>query len=258
MGNPPGEFGQAARTDAPDVAADHPAGDPQPDDLQPGDLQPEDHGRFGHAEEHVFHFRQMATDQERLLDLDQQEFDGVTAAFKHRTPAELSGVDTSAIKQVDADFDDEAFRAIARETFQKVREARRLQDPRESAELLSPQLQQELESAISADVAAHRHHVLPFLMIKDAVITGAQVVGGQEQIDVRFAISAGEEDVDDRSGQVVAGDSTERSFDERWRFSRDPGADTAASDERHEISLDRTDQWLVAHRGWIVTEIERL
>jgi predicted lipid-binding transport protein (Tim44 family) len=205
-----------------------------------------------------FHIRQIVADEEKLLDLDQQEVDGTVAGLNDRTPAELPGVDTSAIRQVDPEFDEEAFRAIARETFYKVREARRLQNPPESAELLSPQMQGELQNTISGDVAAHRHHLLPFLTVKDAVIAGAQVIDGREQIDVLFSISALEEDLDDRTGQEVAGDTYEHSWQERWRFARDPQADTSASDERHEIALDRIGNWMVAHRGWIVIQIERL
>lgn len=230
------------------------ASDPAAGDLPTGRLQE----RAGRAEERLFHRRQIAADQDRFLELGEQEAGEIVAALHDRSPAERPGVDTSAIRQLEPGFDDEAFRAIARETFYKVREARKLQDPQESAEMLSPQLQRELQSTISADVASHRQHVLPFLWIKDAVIADARVIDGQEQIDVLFSISAGEEDVDDRTGQVLVGDSTEHSWEERWRFTRDPGADTAASDERHEISLDRTGQWMFAHRGWVVTQIERL
>jgi hypothetical protein len=249
MANRPGGFGPAEQADRPESTADRSAGHLQADRL----LEP-----IKRAEEHLFHFRQMATDQEELIDLGQQEVDGMAAALNERTPAELPGVDTSAVKQVDPEFDDEAFRAIARETFYKVREARRLQNPPESAELLSPQMQRELQDAVSGDVASHRHHLLPFLTVDDAVIAGAQVAGGQEQIDVRFSISAAEKDLDDRTGQVLAGDDTVHSWQERWRFNRNPQADTSVSDERHEITFARADQWMFAHRGWVVTEIARL
>jgi predicted lipid-binding transport protein (Tim44 family) len=219
---------------------------------------PDASGPVERAKERVFRWREVAADEGKLVDLGQQEVDGMVAALKDRTPAELAGVDTGALKQVDPDFDDEAFRAIARETFLKVREARRLENPQESADLMSPQMQSELENAISGDVASHRHHLLPFLYLSDAVIAGAEVVGGQEQIEVRFSISAAEEDVDDDTGQVVAGDDSEHSWEEQWRFMRDPNADTSVSDERHEIAPARPDEWMVAHRGWVVTEIARL
>ena len=218
-------------------------------------------GRLGHiedAEEHLFHFGEIASDEERLIDLEQQEVDGTVSGLADRTPVALPGVDTSVITQADPDFDAEAFRAIARETFYKVREARKLQNPQESAELLSEEMQRQIQDAITGDVASHRHHLLPFLWIKDAVIAGAQVVSGQEVIDVRFSLSAAEEDLDDRTGQVVGGDSAEHSWDEVWRFTRTAGADTSASDERHEITFDDPDRWMVAHRGWTVASITKL
>jgi hypothetical protein len=215
-------------------------------------------GELGRAEEHLFHSRQIVADEEKLIDLGQREVDGIVSALGDRTPAQLPGVDTSAIKRVDPEFDDEAFRAIARETFYKVREARRLQNPQQPAELLSTQMQRDLQDVISGDVASHRHHLLPFLTITDAVIAAAEVTAGQEQIDVLFSVSAAEEDVDDRTDQVLAGDGAERSWTERWRFTRNPAVDTSASDLRHEITLDPAAQWMVAHRGWTVTDITRL
>jgi len=223
---------------------------------RPGHFHP-DH-ILGGVEEHLFHSGGIAADEERLIDLEQQEVDGTVAGLLDRTPATLPGVDANVIKQIDPEFDAEAFRAIARETFYKVREARKLQNPQETAELLSHEMQLQLQSAIEGDVASHRHHLLPFLWIKDAVIAAAQVVDGREEIDVRFSISAAEEDVDDRTGQVAEGDTAEHAWDELWRFTRTPGADTAVSDERHEITLAEPDRWLVAHRGWTVTSIERL
>ena len=249
MADSPGELDRPDATNPPESAPDRSAGHRQA-------------GRFlepvERAEEHLFHAQQTAADQEKLIDLEQHEIDGVVAALNDRTPAELPGVDTGAIKRVDLEFDDEAFRAIARETFKKVREARALQNPQESAELLSPRMQTEMQNAISGDVASHRHHLLPFLWLNDAVIAAAEVVGGQEQIDVRFSISAAEEEIDDRDGQILAGDAAAHSWAERWRFTRNPQADTSVSDERHEITAIRADQWLVAHRGWTVTEITRL
>ena len=249
MTNPPGELGRAEKDGPPERAPDDSSRHPRTARF-PGPVE--------RAEEHPFHFREIATDEEKLIDLEQQEVDGMVAALKERTSPELPGVDLSAVKQADPEFDAEAFRAIARETFYKVREARTLQNPPESAELLSPQMQREIQHEISGDAASHRHHLLPFLWVNDVVISGAEVAGGQEEIRVRFSISAGEEDADDRTGQVPAGGSTEHSWEELWRFARNPKADTSASDERHEITNERTGQWLVAHRGWVVTEITRV
>ena len=219
---------------------------------------PDGLGPVERVENDLFHVREIVADEEKLMDLEQQVVEETVAGLNDRTPAALDGVDTSTIKQIDPEFDAEAFRAIARETFYKVREARKLQNPQESAELLSPQMQREIQDAISGDVTAHRHHLLPFLWINDATIAGAEVVDGHGEIEVRFSISAAEEDLDDRTGQVLAGDGTEHSWQELWRFTRDSQANTSASDERHEITDVASDQWMVAHRGWIVTDIARL
>jgi hypothetical protein len=249
MTNPPSELEHAEQTDAPATAADR-LGGQEHDEGFPGVVE--------RGEEHLFHIREMVSDRERLIDLEQQEVDGTVAGLNDRTPAALPGVDTSAIKRIDPQFDDEAFRAVARETFYKVREARSVQNPRESAELVSPQIEREIENAISGDVDSHRHHVLPSLWLKDAVIAGADVIDGQEQIDVRFSISGTEQDLNDVTGEALTGDGDERSWEELWRFSRHPGADTSDSDERHQITSIRTDQWMFAHRGWVVTNITRL
>jgi len=210
------------------------------------------------AEEHLFHTGETIAAQERLLDLDQQEVDATVAGLNDRTPATSPGVHTGALRRVDPQFDDEAFRAIARETFYKVREARSAQNPQECAELVSPQIQREIQEAVSGDVASHQHHLLPFLWLNDAVISRVEVSDGQEQIDVRFSISAAEEDVDDVTGETKSGDQDEHSWAEVWRFTRHSGADTTDSDERHQVTSVRADQWMFAHRGWIVTDIERL
>lgn len=210
------------------------------------------------AEEHLFHTREAFSEQERLIDLEQQEVDGTVAGLNDRTPAALPGVDTAALTRVDPQFDDEAFRAVARETFYKVREARSAQNPQESTELVSPQIQREIQEAVSGDVASHQHHLLPFLWLNDAVIAHAEVIDGREQIDVRFSISAAEQTVDDITGETVAGDGDEHTWEELWRFTRQTGADTSDSDERHQVTSVHTDQWMFAHRGWIVTDIARL
>ena len=241
MANPPDELGRAGNTDIPESVADHSADD------HPAGRFP---GPIGRAEEHLFHFRRIAADQEEILDLGQQEVDGIVTAFNERTLPELAGVDTSGIEQVDPGFDDEAFRAIARETFYKVRQARKLQNPQESAELLSPQMQRELQNAISGDVASHRHHLLPLLYSSDAVIAGAEVVGGQEQIDVLSRSPPRRKTWTTTPARYWPATTREHSWEERWRFMRDPHADTLASDERHEIALPAlTSGWSLTVAG---------
>ena len=77
--------------------------------------------------------------------------------------------------------------------------------------------------------------------LEHAVISGAEVVVGQEEIDVRFSVSAAEERMDDRTGAVMACDDPAL-LEERWRCRPDPKADTSVGDKRHEIAPARTDQ----------------
>ena len=56
------------------------------------------------------------------------------------------------------------------------------------------------------------------------------MVGGVERAVVRFAI---------------IGDAALVTQD--WTFERDPGVDTSADDEQHEVA---DGGWTVAHRGW--------
>lgn len=204
----------------------------------------------------VREMNQIAEDLGVEEQLDQKMLQTFDQAVHEQTPAEAPGVDIAPIKQVDPQFDEMNFRTIARETFYKVREARTFQRPDESSALLSPQMQSDVSNAIAGDVASHRHHVLPFLTVEDAVIIAAAVADGRERIDVRFHLSGAELERADANDAVVSGTETVNQWDERWRFERDPSVDTSASDEQHILSFK--DQWMVAHRGWVVTEIERL
>lgn len=202
-------------------------------------------GRIEGAENRIFHFAQVADDEAKLEDLSIAEVDQVDAALAHRTPGVAEGVDLTTLRAIDPQFDVEGFRAIARETFYKVRQARTDRNPNESAALLSAAMQTTVASEIAGDVAAHRTHVAPGLTCTDAVITAAGVSAGREEIDCRFSVTWG---VDS---------ATTRTWNERWHFQRDPSVDSAATDEQHELEPSH-DGWIVAHRGWIVNAIERL
>jgi hypothetical protein len=177
--------------------------------------------------------------------------------FHDQPPAEDAGVDLSTIRAVDPQFDDVTFRAIARETFNKVREARSTERLDDADALLSPAMEAEVRQEVSGDVAAHRHHLLPGLEVDAATIVAATVAGGREVVDVRLDVAGEELERDDATTAVVAGDTTVRHWSERWRFERDPSVDSSRSDLSHTLRFG-DEGWLVAHRGWVVTQIERL
>jgi hypothetical protein len=188
---------------------------------------------------------------------DEQMLTDVGNEFHEQPPAEAAGVDLAAIRAVDPQFDDFAFRSIARETFNKVREARSTERVDEADALLSPAMEAEVKEEVSGDVAAHRHHLLPGLEVDDATIVAAAVAGGREVIDVRLDIAGEEMERDDATMAIVAGDATVRRWSERWRFERDPSMDSSQTDLEHTYKFG-DEGWLVAHRGWVVTQIERL
>jgi len=188
---------------------------------------------------------------------NQQMMVDLGTEFHEQPPAEAAGVDLAPIRAVDPQFDDFAFRSIARETFNKVREARSTERTEEAEALLSPTMEAEVRQEVGGDVAAHRHHLLPGLEVDDATIVAAAVAGGREVLDVRLDVAGEEMERDDASGAVVAGDATVRRWSERWRFERDPSMDSSQTDLQHTLRFG-DDGWLVAHRGWVVTGIERL
>ncbi len=221
--------------------------------------------RTGHAAEHLVPFsgaisrdtEQVASDLDEEDRRDQQMYQEVDKDFHAQPPAEAIGVDLTAIRAVDPQFDDFAFRSIARETFNKVREARSTEHLDEADALLSPAMEAEVKSEVGGDVAAHRHHLLPGLEVDEAIIVEAAVTDGREVIDVRLEVAGEELERDDATLAVVSGDDTVRRWSELWRFERDPSVDSSQTDREHTLKFG-DGGWLVAHGGWVVTTIERL
>ena len=91
----------------------------------------------------------------------------------------------------------------------------------------------------------------------DATIVAAAVAGGREVIDVRLDVAGEEMERDDATAAIVAGDATVRHWSERWRFERDSSMDSSQTDLEHTLKFG-DEGWMVAHRGWVVTQIERL
>jgi predicted lipid-binding transport protein (Tim44 family) len=174
------------------------------------------------------------------------------ALIANRPSAEADGVDISAITAADPTFADQGFLTIARETFDRVREARGVDNPRFADAQLSPQLTTELKQVIQCD-----HHLLPGLEIQSALITSTNVAEGKLTIVVRFHLWSEEIDRDDE-GHVVAGDTSAREWDEDWTFWRDPSDDSAAVDQALTDEPIDAGGWMVAHQGWIVTAIDRV
>lgn len=204
--------------------------------------------------------REMNDIVDKLGELDEAE-DEVEDAWEralHDLPSAVGdGVELTAIRAVEPDFDPTSFGTLARETFIKIREARGSRDSHEGDGLLSPKMQRELNDVIDGDVAAHRHHILSELDVAEATIVSAVVKDGREKLGVHFVFSAEEIEREAGTEAIVSDDHMLHRWTELWQFERDPHVDPSATDEQHTLSLG-PDGWLFAHRGWVVTNIERL
>ena len=187
-------------------------------------------------------------DAEAVADKAMQE------EFLKKPDAEDAGVDVSGIKTADAGFDDHEVVSIARECFYIVKNARSQEQPDFGEAELSPELEAELRQEVAGDVTAHRHHLLPALEIDDARIESATTLpDGREQVVIRFSLAGEQLDRDD-AANVVSGSEAVVRWQEDWTLQRDPRTDSSAADR--EMTLMR-DQWKLAHKGWVVTAMQR-
>jgi len=187
---------------------------------------------------------------------DDQRFGDFADSLANRPTAAADDVDLSAIKALDAAFDGQEFLTIARDCFYHVRQARTTRNPNLDDAILSPQLEKELDDVIAGDVAAHRHHLLPGLEIRTIVITSAAVTDGTLTLTTRLHL-VGEEAERDDSFKLVSGSEQAHEWDEDWTFWRDPSVDSSATDRQRTEMRQSQGGWFIAHKGWMVTAIER-
>jgi predicted lipid-binding transport protein (Tim44 family) len=186
--------------------------------------------------------------QDRLLD-------GIKRAVAEQPSAVGDGVDVTAIIAVEPDFDPTAFRAVARETFLKVREARSTHREQEDDGLMTPSLEHKIDDEIFSDAAARHRHVFSGLEVAEATIVSATVNQGREKLAVRFVATAERIESDELTGSILSDDGSPHHFTEVWQFERNPTVDSSATDLQHAASFG-PDEWLFAHRGWVVTDIQ--
>ena len=188
---------------------------------------------------------------------DKTMLDTVQQDMATRPSAEADGVDIAAVKAADPAFDDQQFLGSCREALELVRKARAVRDPRFADSLLSPQLAAELSAAVASDEASNRHHVEPELEIASCAITAASVDSGVPTVVVRFHLT-GEELDRDTSMRVVAGSDADTQWDEEWTFARTAADGCDAVDEDHATRTDDQGGWMLPHRGWVATAIQRV
>jgi predicted lipid-binding transport protein (Tim44 family) len=199
---------------------------------------------------------QLAADIDAADKADDKRFGDFADSIANRPAAAVAGVDLSVITNVDATFDGQEFLTIARDCFYHVRQARTTRNPNLDEAILSPQLEKELDDVIAGDVASHRHHLLPGLEIQLVVVTAAAVTDGKMTLTARLHV-VGEEAERDDAGKLTGGSEQAHQWDEDWTFWRDPSIDSSATDKQRTEMRQAQGGWFIAHKGWMVTAIER-
>lgn len=144
------------------------------------------------------------------------------APMPHRAPAPAAaaGVDLGPISAADPAFEPHDFLAMARAAYLKVESSLASNEPEEIRGLVEPPLWESLRADAAANRAAHRHHQLRGLELKDASIVAAAGGAGSDRLTVRLRPRGGDCVVDDRTGEVVAGEAAEHDWIEEWVFER--------------------------------------
>jgi hypothetical protein len=192
-----------------------------------------------------------------LSDLDREKAadQAMLEEFAKLPDAEAPGVSIKELSDADKTFDDHEVVSVARDCCLILQKARVYEQPDLGNAELSPELETELRAAIGRDVASHRHHLLLGLEIADARIEKSVLVDGEEVVTVRLWLRGEQLARDDASAEIVEGSTDDIAWQEDWTLTRDPrSSDTHAEDEM----LTLSGQWFVAHKGWVVTKIDRL
>jgi len=145
----------------------------------------------------------------------------VTAA-----PVEISDVDRGLahIAQMDGAFDANAVVATARDVFFDVQAALTARDMSRISDKVTPELLADLQRQASELRAAGRTNRVERADVRRSEITEAWQESGRDYVTVYLAGSLLDYTVDDATGNVVSGSSTQReNLEEFWTFSRPVG-----------------------------------
>jgi predicted lipid-binding transport protein (Tim44 family) len=134
-------------------------------------------------------------------------------------PTAADGVDLSPLG-VDA----YSLLASARETVYAVAQARSRRRPELVADRVTAELGAALRDEAAAALARHRHHVLAFLEVSDAVITAAAHAPGGDSVTVRLRLSGEEYELADAGMELAEGTQTVHSWSEEWVLVRSAGS----------------------------------
>ena len=141
-------------------------------------------------------------------------------------PVEISEVDRGLahIAQMDGAFDANAVVATARDVFFDVQAALTARDTSRISDKVTPELLADLQRQASELRAAGRTNRVERVDVRRSEITEAWQESGRDYVTVYLAGSLLDYTVDDATGNVVSGSSTQReNLEEFWTFSRPVG-----------------------------------
>jgi predicted lipid-binding transport protein (Tim44 family) len=141
-------------------------------------------------------------------------------------PPAVSEVDRGLghIRQMDGGFDPDALVTQARDTFLDVQAAITARDVSGLRTRLTPELFTELQRQCEELRAARRTNRVERIDLRRSEITEAWQESGRDYVTVYLVGAALDYTVDDSTGAVVAGSTTDReSLEEFWTFSRPVG-----------------------------------
>ena len=121
-------------------------------------------------------------------------------------------------------FDPEAFKEFAQDVFFKVQAAWTRRDITVMRQYLGSELLSEYEGHFADLKAKGRINKLENIAVRKVEIADSGMMDGEEFIIVRFTANLLDYTVDEASGEVLEGDSSEPvKFDEKWAFARKKG-----------------------------------
>jgi predicted lipid-binding transport protein (Tim44 family) len=128
------------------------------------------------------------------------------------------------IRSTDPAFSEPDFLSFAREVFTRVQERWAQRDVKGLRPLLSPEMAALFEKDLARLIAEKKINRIEDIRIRKAEISDALQDRGEDLITVKLDVLLHDCTVDEKSGQVLAGDSREPiSFSEYWTFSRTIG-----------------------------------
>jgi predicted lipid-binding transport protein (Tim44 family) len=130
----------------------------------------------------------------------------------------------SHIRQMDARFDEAAFRELCTDNFFKIQAGWMNRDVDAIQGLLTVEMQNEFRRELGRLKADGRVNRLENIAVRSVEATEAWQESGQDYIRVRFLANLLDYTVDERTGQVVEGSKTEPvKFEEYWAWTRPVG-----------------------------------